>query len=358
MLVAGIIRGARTPRNSPRTSHASSQKLAGADAMHGLEAVNDAVLTSLDLQETTVQQPWKPEPCGDENDDDDLGVNFRHSGWLADRERIKLALAACAVADSRMDRFTTCGSRAWVQRASDDPCKLRIRADYCHDRFCTPCAATRSRRIVARLRTWLANQPARFVTLTLAADDKPLSDRLDRLYSAFRRLRRGSWWRGRVAGGAAVTEVKWSVASAHWHPHLHMICRGKYLDQTELSREWHQASGDSYIVDVQLVKANDQVTEYVTKYLIKPGTRTVYREPDRLQEMIRALHGRRLLLTFGDCKIPDDPTDEEPIEWVNVGKLSDILRAAQRGVPEALAIVTLLGVIHACATTKRLNDTS
>jgi len=246
-----------------------------------------------------------------------------------------------------------------VQRASHDPSILRIRADYCHDRFCAPCAAARGRSIAGRLRGWLAGRPARFVTLTLAADGGTLSQRLDRLFTAFRRLRRSGWWRSRVDGGATAVEVKWSVTSAHWHPHLHILCRGRYLEKTELSLQWHRASGDSYIVDVQLVRSDDDITHYVTKYVTKPGSNTVYREPDRLQEMIRSLHGRRLLLTFGDCKIPDTPDDEpDDTTWVTIGRLSSILSAAARGVPDAKVLCLLLGVNPAWKPANNTPDTS
>lgn len=324
-----------------------------------LEAVDDrAVGALLDPPETTVPQPDN-DPTGGDPSDDDLELAFRHRGWLVDRARVRRALEAAQIASARIDRFDRCGSRAWVQRASHDPSIVRVRADYCHDRFCAPCAAARGRNISGRLRAWLAGRPARFVTLTIAADGRTLSERLDRLFASFRRMRRGRWWRSRCDGGAAILEIKWAVTSAHWHPHLHILCRGRFLDQTELSKEWHVATGDSFIVNVQLIKAGDQVADYLTKYMIKPGCPTIYRDPDRLQEMIRTLHGRRLLTTFGDCKIPDEPADPtDDTTWITIGRLSSILSAAARGVPDAKVLCLLLGVNPAWKPAQNIPDTS
>lgn len=279
---------------------------------------------------------------------------------MANRDRVHRALVALEVPTARVDRFRGCGSGARVLESDDNPGVYRIRACYCGDRFCAPCSAARGNKLAGRLRKWLADQPARFVTLTMRGDGKPLGERLDRLYAAFRRLRRSGWWSGRVTGGAATLEVKWSVAGQHWHPHLHILCRGAYLDVRELSLHWHQATGDSHIVNVQLVKPTQDITNYVTKYMLKPGSDTTYRDPDRLQEMIAALHGRRLLLPFGDCSLTEEGVDEDTTTWSPIGRLADIINDALRGVPEAQAILNVLKVLNPCnkTTTERAPPTT
>lgn len=310
-------------------------------------AADPVGLTSLDPHETTVG-PQTGLPGGMELDDDGLDVAFRHSGWLADRNRVILALVAAEVAPARVARFRACGSNAWVQRARDDPERVRISSSYCHDRFCVPCGTHRGSCIARRLRAYLAGQPARFVTLTLASDGLDLASRLTRLLHAFRRLRGRKWWRDRVSGGCATVEIKWSVRSAHWHPHLHLLLRSKYLDQSQLALQWHACTGDSYIVDVRLVKDAGEACSYVAKYVAKPASPSVYRDPDRLQEMIRALHGSRLLLTYGDCTIPDDPDRDDPTEWVPIARLTDVILDSRAGVPTAIALLTLLEARRPC----------
>jgi len=316
-----------------------------------IETANDPVgFASLVPHETTVHSPLT-EPCGDGEHGYGLDIAFRHSGWLADRERVRLALVACEIAPPRVERFVRCGADAWLQRSNEHADRYRISANYCHDRFCVPCAVARGRLIAARICEWLGNQPARFITLTLAADLLPLADRLDRLYGAFRKLRRSGWWRDCCPDGLATVEIKWNVKSANWHPHLHILCRSSYVAQDQLSLEWHKATGDSYIVDVRLVNSPGEVANYVSKYIAKPGSNSVYRIPDRLQEMIRALHGRRLLLCFGNCKLPDDPEDLDTDTWENIGPLSRILFLANQGDAEAVALVASFQKGNPCTTT-------
>lgn len=282
---------------------------------------------------------------------DDLGLAFRHSGWSRERELVDAALVALGTADNRLAAFRGCGADAWLYRSEQHPDKYRIRASYCHSKWCIPCAVHRSALTTARIRDWLGNLPARFITLTLAADLQPLSDRLDRLYGAFRKLRRTSWWRTRVAGGLATVEIKWSVKSAHWHPHLHILCHSAYLDKKDLSREWHIATGDSYIVDISLVENAALAAGYVAKYTAKPAPASTYRDADRLQEMMLAMHGRRLLLTFGDCVLPKKPAEDNPDTWVRVQSLDEILWKVRRGVPVAPEILTLLRLEQPCSLT-------
>jgi hypothetical protein len=38
-----------------------------------------------------------------------------------------------------------------------------------------------------------------------------------------------------------------------WHVHIHAILDADYLPQAELSRLWHEITGDAYIVDIRRV---------------------------------------------------------------------------------------------------------
>jgi len=308
-------------------------------------------LTVLDPLETTVRTPMEA-PLAGISDHDDLGLAFRHSGWARERQLVDAALVALGCPDHRIAAFRCCGCDAWVYRSEQHPDQYRIRANYCHSRWCIPCAVHRSTLTAARIRDWLGDLPARFVTLTLAADHEPLAHRLDRIYAAFRRLRRCEWWRSRVKGGVASVEIKWSVKSAHWHPHLHILCHAEWLEHADLSREWHVATGDSYIVDVSLVESADESARYISKYAAKPARAATYRDADRLQEMMLAMHGRRLLLAFGDCKLPDKPKDDDPDTWVRVQSLDEVLWKVQRGVPVAPEILALLRLEQSCSLDK------
>ena len=53
-------------------------------------------------------------------------------------------------------------------------------------------------------------------------------------------------------------EIKRGQGSGLWHPHLHMIAgREVEPDAEMLSREWHEITGDSFIVDVRPISQDD-----------------------------------------------------------------------------------------------------
>jgi len=169
-----------------------------------------------------------------------------------------------------------------------------------------------------------------------------LAARLDKLYRSFRRLRSLRWWKARVQGGAAVVEVKRGADSGRWHPHLHLVVTGKYLDQKELSERWHRVTGDSYIVDVRLIHDGDAAADYLTKYLTKPASNTLYRDANSLQELIVALHGRHQILTFGTWRgwrLTETTTETK---WQDMMTLRELLSLAEAGDPQALQILATL----------------
>lgn len=275
----------------------------------------------------------------------DLGSCFRHSGWAPTRRRIGAAIATTFPDSDRLVRFAGCGSRAWVVKHPDHDRDYRVMADHCHDRFCVPCAAVRSRTIVSNLLPRLGERTVRFVTLTLWSDSstrlKPL---LDKLYRSFALLRRRVWWAKRVLGGFAMLEVKYVAHTQRWHPHLHVLCQGNYLPQPELSAIWHNITHDSFIVDVRSAHDEGHVAWYVTKYTSKPGDYSTMHSVELLQEMVLALAGRRLCSTFGTFQGLNLLDRGEPTEWIYVESLWQLTQRATAGNPEAQAI---LRIIHA-----------
>lgn len=269
-------------------------------------------------------------------------ITFRHSGWQRDRRRVLAALQALHPNTSRLDRFKECGSNAWVMVDDEDPGRFRIVADLCHDRFCRPCARARGATIAANLRTYLGKRPFRFVTLTIRTDGLSLKDALDKLYRSFARLRRSSLWTSRVDGGCAICEIKRGRDAQRWHPHLHLILEGRYLPQAELKKHWLRITRDSFVVDVRMGRSTDEAAGYVTKYVSKPFDQAVVESPDSLREAMHALHGRRLVLTFGTWRgwrLLDTPS---PTGWSPVASLEDLLVRAESGEAYARHVLQTL----------------
>jgi len=309
--------------------------------------------TSLDPTETPEpNDPYQPQTS--QQPDFELEQQFRHSGWAHRRNQVWRALNSCQVSKSRLERFAGCGTRAWVVRDSERPDRVRVLADYCRDRWCGPCGAARSSVIADNLRSVIEDRPCRFITLTLRATDQSLRHRLEHLYSSFRRLRRLPTWRDNVVGGAAFTEVVWSPKSQAWHTHLHILAIGKFLPHDELSAAWLKATGDSYIVDVRLVRGHEHALRYVTKYATKPLSPDTVDDHARLCEAITALQGRRLVLTFGAWARVKLTATPSGTEWQIVGRLCEVIRLASQGVAWAVHVLAKLRRHPTCPETHNL----
>jgi hypothetical protein len=228
------------------------------------------------------------------------------------------------------------------------PERLRIQATYCHDRWCTPCARTKARIVAGNLRSLIADVPHRFITLTLKATDESLATRIDHLYKSFARLRRSKCWKSAITAGTAFCEPVWSPRSNAWHCHLHIIAQGKYIPQAALSAAWLLATGDSYIVDIRLIRGHDQAVDYVCKYACKPLSPDVIRLTDRLQEAMIALRGRRLILPFagwGKVKLTHNSPETE---WKAIVSLRDLLQRAAGGDAWSNHLLTILRGVQSC----------
>ncbi len=278
-----------------------------------------------------------------------LSVAFRHSGWARERRLIVESLHRTQQPQSRIEQFATCGQQSYVLRSLDDPTKYRIAGSSCHDRFCLPCANERSQTIALNVCDQIKGKQVRFLTLTLKASLLPLDQQLDRLYNAFQTLRRRKFWKQAVAGGVAFLELKWNAHNDHWHPHFHMLIQGKFLPYQQLRAAWLEITGDSYIVDIRIVKDEKQATCYVTKYASKPFNNSYVNRPHRLDEAITGLKARRLVITFGTWRGVILARHVSDTAWEHVAPLETIITRAASGD-------VLSRVILAALTDRDLSD--
>lgn len=267
---------------------------------------------------------------------------FRHSSWRHDRDRIQRALGEVAEPLRRQEAFASCGDSFWILRDRRDPRHFRLAADFCHDRFCVPCARARAALLRRNLESRLTSPPYRFLTLTLRATPEPLSDTITRLYRCFRRLRTRALWRERVSGGCAFLELTRNAATSLWHPHLHVILEGAYLPQPALAHLWLQVTGDSSIVDIRFIRSSSSAIHYVAGYVSKTLPSSVLRDPDSLKTAILALKGRRLLLTFGTWARWRLLKDPDATSWDLCFHLAELRLKRLDGDPVAVAVSAYL----------------
>jgi hypothetical protein len=255
---------------------------------------------------------------------------------------------------SRLDAWDGCGRDAWVLTSPEPPERFKVVSSTCKDRFCLPCAASRSNRIARRLRDRIDGQGVSFLTLTLRDNDQPLAGLLDKLIASFRVLRQDNRWKITVAGGVSFIELKFNAEKQRWHPHVHAIMEAAWIDRNYLSKRWLEITGTSWRVDIKRAENTDHVIRYLCQYGAKPLHHGFIDDPDRLDEAIATLKGRHLCTVFGrwrDWRLTDHDQHEQ---WERIDTLRNLIRRERRGDPEATAIMEQLRC-HNSTRTEHVN---
>lgn len=291
------------------------------------------------VEGVTLKGNWTPQSEFRSAPADLSELRWRHSGWSVRRQKTWDALLRCQVSSARLDRFANCGASLFVQTEATTG-ELVLTCDTCKDRWCVACQSTRAGVIAEALEVHICDKKTRFMTLTMKHSDVPLKDQIDRLYNCFGTLIRRRFWRDHVKGGAAFLEVKVSEKSGRWHPHLHLLVEGTWMDQRTLSTEWLAVTGDSSIVDIRACDSYGDRVRYVTKYVTKPACPEIYNEPAKFDEMIIALRGRRLCTTFGTWRgVKLNPKPDERRKLTPVKSVWKMIADAHRGDEDARQLV-------------------
>lgn len=263
-----------------------------------------------------VEMPVWHDPCsptlGTLDPHSGLVDSFRHSGWQERRAAIVDAMRFAETRVARMINFKRCGADRWIMRSKADPTIFKVVTAKCHDRFCSPCMVDRGAIIRRNLQTKLAKGRYRFLTLTIRHHHEPLRLLLNRIYTAFRKLRQTAHWKDRVDGGVALLELTYGVDRHGWHPHLHCIIAGRWIDQVIIGRSWLAITGDSIGVHVREIRSKPSAIGYVCRYSTKAVPPNIFRNRSLIAEALDALANRRLVLSFGTWKnyrLLEDPRE-------------------------------------------------
>lgn len=277
--------------------------------------------------------------------------NFVHASWMDDRVKIWKAFGRISVSEERDYRFRHCGEEGWVYQNMDDLEKFKLVLNRCGDRFCQVCGRFRAAKLRAKVAANTGHGDLRLLTLTVAAKKQKLSEAISHLYDNFRLLRQTDLWKQKVNGGMAFLEIKWNAEKNRWHPHLHVVMEGHYIEQGFVTQLWKALTGDSQIVDVRRIFNPETVNRYVTKYVTKPMNATFIDVPARLDEAIEALKGKRMAIPFGAwyAKKIEEQSDEEvrqaerndPV-WNPIGNFADLLSQHAKGSERATYIIRKL----------------
>jgi len=200
-----------------------------------------------------------------------------------------------------VSQLNTCKTHAYFYRHAETG-DVKVISSCCRLRWCPFCADGRKFRIQEEVKRWLPSvgRP-KFLTLTLKHTESPLEHQIKHLYESFQKLRKSVYFRKHVAGGLWFFQVKKSETDGLWHPHLHCLIDSVFMPREYLSDLWHKITKTSMVVDIRQVKDEDSVIDYVARYAAKPAV--MERMPGDVRvELIQALHGRRLVGTWGNAK--------------------------------------------------------
>jgi hypothetical protein len=241
---------------------------------------------------------------------------------------------------NRIVAFESCGMNIRVLQDTADPHRFKLVGNYCHDRWCTPCATERARTIARNVLELAGTTRLRFMTLTLKAKPVSLDARVGELRAYFSRLKRTALWKRSVKAGIACLEVKRYKTVDGWHCHYHVLFHGKYIERLALARTWLTITTDSDIVDIRLARDRKNAAHYITRYVSKPLDMDCARNDDLLDEAVRALKGVRLMDTFGSWRGHPLTQSDDNAEWVDVGTLDGLLLAAYHGNAYATQLIS------------------
>jgi len=291
-----------------------------------------------DFGDTTLLDPLETNQSNAEE------LTFRGRFMRGKEEEYEATLAAYTEiykhpSNTHIQNLNECRKYASISREVQTG-ELKVISSACHDRWCPMCAAEKAAYATEQTEEYIKSlKKPRFLTLTLRHSTATLKDQIEFLQESFRRLRNRAYWKRRVDGGIWFLQCKRGHNSGNWHPHLHILLDGHYLEQGKLSELWQLITCGSLIVDIRTIHDRKAAAEYVARYVARPAILKNMSMPDRV-EVIKALHGKRLCGAFGTGKEVSlsRPKNEDSGEWENVGYYDQIVNDS-RNNPAAKKIL-------------------
>ena len=282
-------------------------------------------------------------------------VAWRHGKWQEKRDRMRDAIARIDNTHKRLERWDSCGACAVVEHSKElDVC--RITCWHCRDRMCEPCQAKRAKEVARIVRSNAKGKTLRFMTLSCRSTEDPLKDQIRFLRKSFNKLKRTPIWKSSVIGGCAILEVKrepkaWKEradgskyqTSGLWHPHLHMMTTGTWIDANAVRDAWEKITGGSRGFDVRVVDREESACNYIAKYVNKATNAAVVCNPEWLVEFIQAMRGSRTYNVFGKwVGVKRDADEQQATDWKAITTVHDLMIARNAEEPWAIALANRL----------------
>lgn len=230
---------------------------------------------------------------------------------------------------NREETLLMCRTRAWFVRNRETG-NLRVASNSCRLRWCPLCARARQGYIWHQVSEWFetADHP-KFLTVTIKHSQESLTNQINKIYQAFRQMRKDKFFKMYCTGGIWFFQICWNPKRHEWHPHIHAIVTGQYMDYKELRRIWLRLTGDSQVLDIRVVRDPKVVGDDVARYAARPVQLSNLPTKQGIEAMM-SLYGRRMAgswgtgraISFRPKKIPDPENWEYMGNWSTIHELA------------------------------------
>lgn len=238
-----------------------------------------------------------------------------------------------------VSKWEACRRGAWFARHVDTG-EVRVFTRACRLRWCSLCSSARRAFITVEVAAWIrqASYP-KFLTLTLKHSNAPLLHQINSLYEYFRKYRHAKFFSDNTYGGIWFFQIKRAKHTGQWHPHIHCIIEGKYMQQRKLSKLWYRITSGSKIVDIRPIRDQAKAANEVARYASAPAEVSSLK-PSDYYEVFSSVHSRKTCGTWGSARsvLLKQPTASDKDSWRSVGDWS-IVREGQGQFAQADAIV-------------------
>lgn len=196
-----------------------------------------------------------------------------------------IAMAYEEINPDKAERVRKCADYLAYIRGGDGRLKLHD-ARFCRVRLCPICQWRRSLKTFAQMSNVLDVAKAQgyeflFLTLTMRnVRAEELSNGLDRILEAFRRLMQYKRIKSAIKGFYRGCEITHNMHDDTYHPHLHIVLAVKpsyfkkaYISQADWAELWRKALGVDYtpIIDIRRCRGGAKAIAEACKYAVKPS---------------------------------------------------------------------------------------
>ena len=200
---------------------------------------------------------------------------------------------------------------------------------YCKSRVCQVCNRNRSGRLMNQYMKTLEQRQMRFVTLTIPnVDEERLADSVAQMKHAFLRIRRKWAYQGRNLNGLYTTEITYNWKADTYHPHIHALIECTADESLYIIADWF-AYWDKRGIKLSRYAQDERPADKgafseVFKYAIKfdyglpdeNGKIRLKYTAQAVDNILAAIWGKRMVITFGDVRALDEEYQEEAIlQW-------------------------------------------